>query len=100
LGMPIAFNPRKKVLDLAGLNDVELALGRATVTQVINRRAPDLVYLPLLDYVEMLTDLKANPDFRRRYELFPKEQLHVGMDVAIRRDSKYYGAMRAIINSR
>jgi hypothetical protein len=91
-----AMNPRKTVIDLAGLNDTEFGRHPFSAKRLMSL-APDLIYLPHPDYRGMNADILADPEFRARYELHSREELQA-LPVAIRLDSPHYAAMERIVD--
>jgi hypothetical protein len=96
VGYPAAMNPRKEIIDLAGLNHTGLALGRVSLQEVIRTRHPDVVYLPHPDYVEMNEAIQADPYFRAHYDQFASA---ARLSVAVFRESRYGIVLRAILAS-
>lgn len=97
VGNPAALNPRKRIIDLAGLNDTTFAHHRFSQDVLLRQHQPDLIYLPHVAYVGMHNAIIGSPVFQMEYEYFPSETLGATMGVAIRRDSPYYPAMRQIL---
>jgi hypothetical protein len=98
VGFPAAMNPRKQIVDLAGLNETRLAHQGFSAAYVLTRYRPDLIYMPHPHYRQMLSELSADPIFRKDYERFPMPAPEErGMDLAIRRSSPFYERMRRII---
>jgi hypothetical protein len=89
-------NPRKTVIDLAGLNDTEFALHGFSATRLF-ARAPDVLYMPHPDYGGMIRDILVDPALRERYELHSAKDLGA-LALAIRVDSPHYEAMRRILD--
>nr|UXE44452.1 hypothetical protein Hi04_10k_c2441A_00025 [uncultured bacterium] len=98
VGLPSAFNPSKTIVDLAGLNDADVVRQGFLANRVVHRYRPDFLYMPHPDYVEMNGALMGDSDFTREYEVFPGERLGAKMGVALRRDSKYYPQLLAIVH--
>jgi hypothetical protein len=97
IGLPAALNPRKRIVDLAGLNEPALARDGVSILFVIYRDRPDLIYLPHPDYRDMIAQLLHDPGFRTTYEVLDARALGAVMGLALRRASTHYGAMRAIV---
>ncbi|MCL4818028.1 MAG: hypothetical protein KJ067_02770 [Vicinamibacteria bacterium] len=91
VGYPAVLLPQGIVLDLAGLNETDVALRRVTPAGLIARERPDLVYLPNPDYREMRTAILADPGFVRDYELVGSA------GAAIRREGARRDAVRAAL---
>lgn len=97
VGLPLALNPRKKIIDLAGLNETEIAHQGFKASTFFNRHQPDLIYLPHPDYVEMIQEIQSDPFFQKHYELFPAEFIKAKMSVALKRESRHYGPMKGLM---
>ena len=93
-----AMNPRKTVIDLAGLNDPAFARAPFSAARLV-AKAPDLVYLPHPVYRGMLADVLTDPAFRAAYEVHSADELGTQMGLAIRRTSPRYEAMRETLAS-
>ena len=101
VGHVAALNPGKSIVDLSGLNDTGLALGRTSVHELLDRRRPDLVYVPHDDYRRLRAEILDDPGFTDGYEYFPPETLGpYWLGVALRRGSRHYAAMREITAAR
>ncbi len=98
VGLPAAINPKKTIVDLTGLNETRFARGGFSADFLFEKYRPDLVYMPHPDYRETVKRLRENPYFASHYEYFPLAGKL--SDVAIRRESKYYADMRAILTHR
>jgi hypothetical protein len=99
VGYPSVMNPGKEIIDLAGLNDTELAHARFSATAFFQENHPDLIYLPHPDYVEMNRAIEENPYFRTHYVRYAAAQWNGFLDVAVWRDSKYYSEMHKILEN-
>jgi hypothetical protein len=98
-GHPAAMNLDKEVIDMSGLNDILFARRPFSAAVMFQHYRPDLIYMPHPDFAGMLEDLETNPTFERDYQFIPGEKLCAGcLGVALRRDSKYYPAMTAVVN--
>lgn len=100
IGHVAALNPRKVVIDMAGLNESQFAKRPFSATALIEQYAPDLIYMPHPGYRSMNRDLISNPLFIKGYDYIPAASLgpNVKLGIALRRQSKYYPQMRAIID--
>lgn len=94
VGYPGVLNPRKTIIDLAGLNDTEFAQHGFSVARLFARSRPDLFYLTTRHYATIRSALFTNPDFASGYELL---QSPGGLVIALRRESPRYAALRAAI---
>ena len=97
VGQPGAMNPRKTLIDMAGLNETDFAHQPFSADLLFKKYQPDLFYMPHRDYVEMLANLTSNQYFQQHYDYFPAERLNSPFGVAIWRDSKYYQQMLNIM---
>jgi hypothetical protein len=98
VGFPGLLNPRKTIIDMAGLNERAFAMKRFSADRLFSQYHPDLIYMPHPDYADMVRDIEKNPEFQKNYEAFSAAQLgasHFG--IALRKDSKHYAEMRAIV---
>jgi hypothetical protein len=77
------FAPQVNVIDLAGLNDNEIAL-HGFKTQELLARRPDLIWLPNTDYTYQRGLMMGDPEFLRGYELYAGA---ADFGVAVRKDS-------------
>ncbi len=97
VGYPGVMNPRKRIIDLAGLNDTRLMLGGFDMEAMLLRERPDLIYMPYPDYKGLVTALRDAPTFRAEYEEYAPESLgHKAFGLALRRDSAHYPRLREI----
>ncbi len=99
VGYPVAMNPHKTLIDLAGLNETAFAHQQFSADLLFSKYQPDLIYMPHPDYQVMLADLTHNQYFQQHYEYFAPGQLKTMIGVAIRRDSKYYQQMKTIMET-
>jgi hypothetical protein len=98
IGRLSAMNPHKAIIDLAGLNDTELARSRFSAEHLFAHARPDLIYMPHPDYRGMQRELTGSPIFIKEYVYYPAETLGPYlMGVALRRDSRYFPAMQRIV---
>jgi hypothetical protein len=97
VGMLAALNPRKVVIDLAGLNERGFAHERFRAANLFEKYQPDLIYMPYSHYREMNEEIKKSPSFRE-YEAFDRQSLGTkDFGLAIRKKSPHYEAMKTII---
>jgi hypothetical protein len=85
-----------RVIDLAGLNDVRFSLEAFSADILLDEYRPDLLYLPVPDYVEMIESIVTHPNFARDYTYFTAGQTRMSMGIAIRNDSPAYEQLMAI----
>ena len=100
VGLPAAMNPGKRIIDIAGLNENSFARHGFDARHLCEDLIPDVIYLPHPDYTTLIEALMKEPSFLREYELYPKQELHSFMDLALRRNSAYFESMRAIVAAR
>jgi hypothetical protein len=77
--------PQLNLIDLAGLNDRQIALHGFDPAELV-QRAPDIIFLPHFDYTDDRGILTTYPGFLQHYEFFA--DLY-GYGVAVRKDSPY-----------
>jgi hypothetical protein len=94
VGYPGVLNPRKTIIDLAGLNDTEFATHGFSADRLFARSHPDLFYLTTRHYAEIRGGLFGNRQFATGYELL---QPPGGLVIALRRASPHYATLRAAI---
>ena len=100
VGFPAAMNPGKRIVDLAGLNETGIVLGRFSPAELLRAILPDVIYLPHSDYREMNRAIRAEPDLLSRYQLSSGTAEPPSLDVAILRESPHYASLRAIVAER
>jgi len=79
----------KNVIDVAGLNDTEIALHGFHPDQFLDRKA-DLIWLPHNDYTWQRGILITAPKFLAEYDFYPDAYIY---GIAIRKDSPYHNAL-------
>jgi len=97
IGHPAALNPRKRVVDMVGLNESGFARGGFSAERLLTQYQPDICYMPHEHYKLMNDQILGSPLFAQAYELFGARELNASMAVALRRDSRYYEELRAIM---
>jgi len=100
VGFTGIMNAEKRVIDLAGLNDTEVAFHGLRPARFFAANKPDLIYLPHPDYREMLEAMLQDPTFKGEYRLFPRGALHATMDVAVKRDGPHAAVLDGIFERR
>ncbi len=98
VGMPGALNPDKVIVDLSGLNDRAIALGRRSAVQAVLAEHADLVYLHR-DYVEMNRQFSSNSEFAARYALHADTHRATPLSTFVRRGSKFEQPLIAAIDA-
>ncbi|MEY3444434.1 MAG: hypothetical protein RLZZ519_2715 [Bacteroidota bacterium] len=99
VGMPAALYPKRKIHDLAALNNPKLLEAGLSAESVLKLCAADLIYMPHEHYVRFHTDLTRSKDFAARYVLFDAKTVKASMGVAIRRDSPFAAELLHIFNA-
>jgi hypothetical protein len=99
VGFPAAMNPGKRIIDLAGLDHADIALGRTSPSDVVRRERPDVLYLPHPDYREMNRRIRNEPDLLAAYEMAPEASSPPTLDLAILRSSPHYEALRPLVRT-
>jgi len=100
IGLPGVMNPRKMIIDMAGLNDLEFALNGFSADWLMEEdNQPDWIYMPFPHYEGMWFALFNHPDFKDEYQFFTAQSLGTSMDVAVKRDSKFYSIMIELFNN-
>jgi hypothetical protein len=97
VGHLAAYNPRKQIIDLTGLNDTEIAHHGFDPEKILTEQRPDFIYMPHFHYVQMNRRLEASPTFQRDYHFIPRDEIKKEWGVAIRKDSKYADRLEQII---
>jgi hypothetical protein len=98
VGRVAALNPHKQIVDLAGLNDPEIARRGFSSHYLLNERKPDLIYMPHPHYRERIENIISHRGFEAGYSYFTGASLGSIMGVAIRSDSKFHGQLLKIIS--
>ena len=99
VGFPAVMNPGKRIIDLAGLNNADIALSRRSTSEVLRREQPDVLYLPHPDYREMNRAIRNEPDLLAAYEMAPEASSPPTLDLAILRSSPHYDALRRLVRT-
>lgn len=92
-----AYNPRKTIVDLASLNNTQFAHHGFSADRLFACHHPDFIYMPHWHYDRIVTDILANPTFVADYDYYPAKKINAELGIAISRKSKYYHAMRDIV---
>lgn len=100
VGLPSALNPNKRVIDLVGLNENGFATRGFDAERLCSKLRPDVLYLPHPDYTTMIAAIESDPIFQAEYEYFRGERLPADMGLALRRSSKHYPALSALVTAR
>lgn len=98
IGLLVALNPDKRIVDMAGLNH------RAIATQGFSpdhlfAETPDLIFLPHPHYEAMIRALEVDGRLRRDYDVIDGESIGTHFGIALRKTSSYYDRMRLIVEA-
>lgn len=92
--------PQVNIIDLAGLNDTQIALHGFSVAGLLARK-PDLIWLPNTNYTYQHAQLLSDPVFLRAYDVYAGA---ADYGIAVRKDSplrpeieKHLAAMWAVL---
>ena len=100
VGIPSMMSPKKTIVDIAGLNETEFAKKPFSAERLFARYEPDLIYMPHSVYPAMNKAILAAPQFEG-YDFYPRAELRTkDFGLAIRRDSKHYAAMVAVMRGK
>lgn len=100
IGLPGVMNPRKTIIDMAGLNDLDIALnGFSAEWLMADKNQPDWIYMPFPHYEGMWYAIFNHAVFKDEYQFFTAQSLGTSMDVAVKRDSKFYSIMIELFNN-
>jgi len=97
VGFLSALNPRKHIIDMAGLNDKRYALEPFDAERLLGEQRPDLIYMPHQDYRAMIEALEGSPHFRRYVHYDNKRLKTRKFGIAIAKESRYYLKMLAVV---
>lgn len=97
VGILGALDARRRIVDLSGLHDPEAVRHGFDPKRLLHTQKPDLIYMPHPDYAEMNQALLDHPDFNRLYLHYPATTLQSFQGIALRRDSHWFPALKAII---
>lgn len=84
-GMLAARRADVVIVDMAGLHDAYLAHQGFDADYVLDRRRPDLIWMPRVNYTFMWAKLLDHPSFKRDYDFYPGL---MDYGIAIRRGSE------------
>jgi hypothetical protein len=76
------------VIDLVGLNDRSIALKESTPLAKVLDMQPDIVWLPISSYPEMLNSFKDSPEFRNQYSVWLPGEIGAHLGVAVRKNGR------------
>ena len=75
--------PQISIIDLAGLNDTDIALHGFDVTALLQRK-PDIIWMPNASYTYQRGEMFADPDFLAEYDVYAGA---ANYGIALRKDS-------------
>jgi len=96
IGLISVLAPKKHFIDLAGLNDTDIALHGFSAARLFARAEPDILYFPHPNYREMIKALLEAPQMAN-YDIFPPSSLGSTLGVGIKRTSRHYERMQQIM---
>ena len=99
VGRPSITNRQFTIVDMAGLNNPDIVFNGFSAERLLTVDAPDWIYVPHIDYTRTTNAILTHPEFARRYDYYPAEQLGYVLAVAIRRDSAEYERLTAIMQA-
>lgn len=97
VGLLGVMNPNKRVIDLAGLHDLNFVRQGFSAARLFKNDQPDLVYIPHWHYKWMIDQMLESEEFKRGYDYYPAEAIGAQMGLALNKQSKYYGRMKEIV---
>jgi hypothetical protein len=87
----------KTLIDLAGLHEKSLALAPLSGDRFFEQYKPDWIYMPHPDYAPMIESMRSSKAFAG-YEEYKHTTLGTKFfGVAIRKDSRHYAALKALV---
>jgi len=96
VGLLGVMNPNKRVIDLAGLHDLDLVRHGFSAERLFKNDQPDLIYIPYWHYKLMIDQILESEEFKRGYDYYPANAIGAQMGLALNKQSKYYGRMKEI----
>jgi hypothetical protein len=99
VGLISALAPRKKIIDIAGLNDPAIALSGFSAARLFADGGPDVLFFPHPDYREFIQQMLEAPEITG-YDLYPPGALGSLLGVGIKRSSRHYRKMRDLMGNR
>lgn len=100
VGCPGAMNPKKTIVDMAGLNETSISHNGFSTEIFFEKYQPDIIYMPHPDYTRMTKKLKNNRYFLDNYEYISAHELRAALDLALLKDSEYYVLIKHIIENK
>jgi hypothetical protein len=99
IGYPLAMNPERTIIDLAGLNETSIAHNGFSADYFFRTYQPDLIYMPHPSYDIIDSQIRNDQYFVSHYELFSSTMISARMGIAIHKDSRYFSRLRDIVLS-
>ncbi len=100
VGLLSALNPRKRVIDMVGLNESGFAWNGFDARRLCAELRPDVLYMPHPDYTTMIREIESESSFQSGYLHYPAQDLDAFMGLALRRDSPYFQTMQELVAAR
>lgn len=98
VGLPAALNPKKQIIDIAGLNESRLLLGGGpSAEKLISQFSPDLIYMPHGHYGKLNRDFSSSQSFASQYYLAKANDLDCAFGVAVKKESPFLNDMLGIL---
>lgn len=94
-GLPGALAPQIVIIDVLGLHDARFARHGFTAAELF-RRAPELIWLPHSDHVDMLREILGSEELWTHYRFYPDAFFH---GVAIRSDGPHAAALASALSA-
>jgi hypothetical protein len=97
VGLPGILQPEGTIIDLAGLNDSEIAMNGFEASSFLSNRQPDVIYMPHPHYVRLNQSLLESERFKQQYDFYSAAELGTEMDMALRREGTHYVALASLM---
>jgi hypothetical protein len=89
VGYVAATNPRKTLIDLAGLNQTDFAHRGFSPELLFEKLRPDFIYMPHYHYTRMIQQIESYPAFKRDFVYLRRETIQRDFGIAYRRDGRH-----------
>lgn len=101
IGRPGSLAPRKKVIDMAGLQEAAFARQPFRVEKLMELYQPDWIYMPHEDYRGMVKQIETSAAFAAAYEYHQRTDLCpiASFGVALRRSSPHFAQMQEVLRA-
>jgi hypothetical protein len=97
IGYLSVMNPRKRIIDITGLNNTIFAHDGFDPEVLFRYYRPDFVYMPHFNYKQMTRLIEEDPTFKRDYVYVRRERLDRAFGIAYRKDSRYADRIRRML---